>query len=484
MTSYDLCVVGGGPGGLAAAIRGAQRGARVCLVDPGPLGGTCLNRGCIPSRSMGTTARLAGQLRRAESFGIKVSEFQVDLPGVLARKEKILRRIRTSLVAVLSRSQVTWLQGRATLQGPQEVEVQPADGPATGIQAKKIVLATGSRPASIPGVQVDGKGIITSDEILDLDQLPASLVVIGAGVIGCEFASYFSDLGSAVTLIEVADRVLPAEDKMIAEVFQRSLQKRGVTVRTAAKVQRVVAAARGGPTGIPFGHRTTAGEPEAGAEGVKVTLVDGSTLSAEKVLVSTGRTPQLPDGAAALGLKLDRGRVIVDEFLKTNLDSIYAIGDLLGEYQLASTASYEGAIVAENALGGSRGVDYTAVPETIYTEPEIASVGLTEEEAAKSGREVQVSRVNFLGLARAQTLEETEGFVQIVSDRAEGWILGVQMIGPRATDLIAEATLAIQKELSLKDLVETLHAHPTLYESLWEAAAIPLGESIYYAPSR
>jgi len=464
MTSYDLCVMGAGPGGLSAAIRGAQRGAKVCLVDPGPIGGTCLNRGCIPARALGTTARLVAQLRKAQDLGVRLEGgFSVDLRSVLARKERILRRLRAGLVGLLQQNSVAWLQGEGILQGPQEVEVRGLEAPLKGLKAKAIILATGSKPGTFPGCTIDGKTIVTSDEILELDTLPSSFVVIGAGVVGSEFASYFADLGVSVTLVEVASQVLPSEDPQIAQAFSNSLKRRGVKVLTGAKVKAVTR-----------GH----------SGGACVTLTQGEPLTCSLVLVATGRTPQLPKGAQALGLKLEKGYLSVDERLRTQVPSIFGIGDLLGEYQLACTASYEGALAAENSVGDSRKTDYRVVPDAIYTEPEIASVGLTESEATALGLQVRLSRLSFTGFARAQTLEETEGFVQVVADRTTRRLLGVQIIGARATDLIGEAAVSLKAGLTLQDLVETLHGHPTMSESLWEASAMALGQSIYYAVAR
>lgn len=461
MTAYDLCVMGGGPGGLSAAIRAAQRGAQVCLVDPGPLGGTCLNQGCIPARAMGTTARLMAQLRNARSLGVQIEgSFRPDLAAVVVRKERILRRLRAGLEGLIRQQKITWIAGRGVLQGPQELEVHGPGKRSEGIHAKSIILATGSRPSSLPGCPIDGEVVITSDEILELKSLPASLIVVGAGVVGSEFASYFADLGIPVTLVEAADQVLPSEDERISEAFRQSLKKRGVRLLVKAKVKGI----------------TRSSSSEA-----TVTLTDGRTLSSSLVLMATGRKAQLPEGAEQLSLKLEEGRLPVDETLRTKVPSIFAVGDLLGEYQLACTASYEGAVAAENATGGVRKTDYRVVPDAIYTEPEIASVGLTEQEALAEGRSATVTRLSFTGFARAQTFEEMDGFVQVVSDRKDQVLLGIQMIGPRATDLIGEAALGVKHRLTLRDLVETLHGHPTMSESLWEVAAMALGQSIYYA---
>ncbi len=460
MTPFDLCVIGAGPGGLSAAIHGARRGAKVCLVDPGPLGGTCLNRGCIPARTWGTTARLMAQIRKASSFGIRLEgRAQVDLAQVVRRKERILRRLRMALDTLVTQAQVTWAKGEGILQGPQEVEIRIPAKPAQGIRAKAVILATGSRPGALSACPVDGKRVITSDEILDLGTLPRTLLVVGAGVVGSEFASYFADLGVCVTLVEAADRVLPFEEERIAQAFTRSLQSRGVEVLTGTLVQSI------------------APRPDQ----VQVTLGAGANRSADLVLVAAGRKPQLPPGAEGVGIRLEKGTLPVDETLRTKVPSLYAIGDLLGEHQLACTASYEGALAAENALGASRKVEYAVVPEAIYTEPEIASVGLTPLEAKAQGSQVKVSTLSFTGFARAQTLEETQGFVQMVAESKSGRVLGVQMLGARATDLIGEAALCIRHGLTLQQLVQTLHGHPTMSESLWEVAAQALGQSIYYA---
>lgn len=452
--------MGGGPGGLSAAIRGARQGAKVCLIDSGPLGGTCLNRGCIPARALGTTARLMAQLAKSDALGIRCEGIRVEMSQVKARKDRILRRLRTALVGLIERSQVTWLQGEGVLQRKDEVEVLGSGNRSAGLKAKALVLATGSRPSTLPGCPIDGEVVVTSDEILDLDRLPSSLIVIGAGVVGSEFASYFVDLGVSVTLAEAADRVFPAEDPRIAEAFAQSLKRRGVTILTGTKVEEVT---------------------REGAGQAIVTLAGGQRLKGGLVLMAAGRQPQLPKGAEGIGLKLEKGGLPVDDELKTSIPSIFGIGDLLGECQLACTASYEGAVAAENALGGSRRADYSVVPDAIYTEPEIASVGLTEQEARVQGKRVTVSRLSFTGFARAQTLEETEGFVQVVAEQSTGRLVGVQILGARATDLIGEAALAIKQELTLESLVETLHGHPTMSESLWEAAAMALGQSIYYA---
>ena len=460
MDPYDLCVLGAGPGGLSAAVRGAQRGARVCLVDPGPLGGACLNRGCIPARSLGTTARLFAQIRKGETFGIRADRLRLDLAGVLARKERILRRLRAGLSELLARWKVAWLPGEGALQGPQEVEVRCEGKPSQGLRAKSVILATGSRPGALPGCPVDGKAVVSSDELLELKELPASLIVVGAGVIGSEFASYFADLGVPVTLIEAADQPLPSQDRGVAEGFARSLRRRGVTLQTGVSV-----------TGI---SRSSDLQSAVALEG-------GQEVVGQLVLVAAGRVPWLPPGTREQGVRLEEGAVWVDETLRTSVPTIFAVGDLIGGFQLAYTAGYEGALAAENALGAGRPADYRAVPEVIYTEPEIASVGLSEREALAQGSPVRVSRVPLAGFPRALTLEETEGFIQIVSDRTTGRLLGVQILGARATDLIAEAALAIRRGIRLEDLVETIHGHPTMSESLWEAAAAALGRSIYYA---
>lgn len=456
--SYDLCVIGAGPGGFAAATRAAHRGARVALVEAGELGGACLNRGCIPARAIGATAGLAATLRQADRLGIRVDRYEVQWPQVLARKDRIVRRLREGLRQLVQARRIQLVRGRATLRGAGRVAIESSDGPSE-VQAQGIVIATGSRPSPWPSVPCDGRRVLSSDDLLALPSLPKQLVIIGGGVIGCEFASYLAPLGVEVTLLEREPQLLPGHDADVAAALAASLTRAGVRVHTGALVTAVVA-----------GERDVL--VRWGAEG---------RIQAGQALVTVGRAPNTQDlGLEEADVALTaRGFVEVDAQLKTSAPSLYAVGDLLGCYQTAYTASCEGAIAAENALGAGRAVEYTVVPDCVFTMPEIAAVGLTEPQARERGMAVGASRVPWSASGRAMTLEETEGFIKVVYETATQRLVGVQLIGPRATDLIAEAALALKQGMTLPAIVEVLHGHPTLAEALWEASAQPLAQALY-----
>ncbi len=462
-TPFDVCVIGGGPGGFSAATRAAARGARVCLVEARELGGVCLNTGCIPSRAIGTTATVASLVRHSERFGIKVSAPEIVWPDVVARKERIVRRLRDGLTQLAQQRRIQLVAGRAVLQGAGRVVATPPGSTATTVlETKTVIVATGSRPKPWSVAPFDGRRILSSDDLLRAPQLPARLAVIGGGVIGCEFASYLAPLGVEVTVYEQAPQLLPGQDADIAKALEASLTKAGVRVFTGAAVTAV----------------TIAGDI------VTIECQGGLAPLApvDQVLVTVGRQPNTSGiGLEQAGVTLmPAGSVMVDRHLRAAAQTVFAVGDILGRHQTAYTASEEGAVAAENALGALETVDYAVVPDCVFTIPEIATVGLTEVQAREAGHaSVAVSRIPWSVSGRAQTLDETEGFVKVVYDSSDQRLLGVQMIGPRATDLIAEAALALKQQMTLTDLVNVLHAHPTLSELLWEAAAQPLGRALY-----
>ena len=459
-TRYDLCVIGAGPGGFAAATRAAQRGARVALVEARELGGTCLNRGCIPARAIGTTAWLASVVQRSQTLGIRIGQHEVVWPDAVARKDRIVRRLREGLRQLVQARKIDLVAGRAVLAGADRVEVTPvAGGAPTTVDAGAIVLSMGSSPAPLPMAPFDGRQLISSDELLQATALPKRLVVIGGGVIGCEFASYLAPLGVEVTVFEREPQLLPGQDTDLAQALAATFTRLGVRLQTGTSVTAVI----------------------PGASDVVVQWGQGQAVRADQVLVTVGRRPNTREtGVEAVGIVLTpSGHVRVDAQLRTSVPTIFAVGDLLGQHQTAYTASYEGMVAAENVLGGSRAVNYAAVPECIFTLPEIASVGLTETQARAAGNPIGVSRVPWTISGRALTLDETDGFVKIVYHQTTQQVLGVQVMGPRATDLIAEATIVIQRGLALPALVEVLHGHPTLSEGLWEAAAQPLMQALY-----
>ena len=473
-TRYDVCVIGAGPGGFAAATRAAQRGARVCLVEERELGGTCLNRGCIPARAIGTTAWLASVVQRSHTLGIRIGQHEVVWPDALARKDRIVRRLREGLKQLVQARKIELVPGRAALAGAGRVEVTSSlGGAAAVIEAGAIVVSTGSSPAPLPMASFDGRRVISSDELLQAPALPKRLVVIGGGVIGCEFASYLAPLGVEVTVLEREPQLLPGQDADLAQELAATFTRVGVRVHTGALVTAVVPEPPDVVVQWGQGQRLAREEalPRASAQEVR----------ADQVLLTVGRRPNTRGmGLAEAGVTLTpSGHVRVDQQLRTSVPQILAVGDVLGQYQTAYTASYEGTVAAENALGGSRTVDYAAVPECIFTLPEIAAVGMTEAQARTAGHPIGVSRVPWTISGRALTLDETEGFVKVVYHQETQQILGVQMMGPRATDLIAEATVAIQRGLTLQALVDVLHGHPTLAEGLWEASAQPLMQALY-----
>lgn len=462
---YDLCVIGAGPGGFAAATRASQRGARVCLVEAGELGGVCLNTGCIPARAIGTTAWLCSAVRRAKSFGIAIGQHQVIWPDAVARKDRIVRQLRQGLKHLAQVRKIELKVGRATVVGPDpaaggvnRLEVKQADGTATAVEAKAVIVATGSSPSPWPSVAFDGRRILSSDDLLQLPALPRRLTVIGGGVVGCEFASYLAPLGVGVTVLEREPQLLPGQDPDVAQALAAILTRAGAKVMTAVTVSSV----------------TTEG-PEV------IVRWPSGEARADQVLVTVGRRPNTRGiGLEQAGVTLNAGGFIqADPHLKTSAASIWAVGDILGGYQTAYTATYEGTVAAENALGDSRAVDYTVVPDCIFTLPEIATVGLTERQAQEQGFPAAVSRIPWSASGRALTLEETEGFMKVIFDAQTQRLLGVQMIGPRATDLIAESALALKQGLTLSAIIEVLHGHPTLAETLWEASAQPLAQSVY-----
>lgn len=459
-TPYDVCVIGAGPGGFSAATRAAARQARVALVEAKALGGVCLNSGCIPSRAIGTTATVASLVRRSDRFGVKTAgTAEIVWPDAIARKDRIVRRLQDGLAQLATQRHIDVFQGRAVLQGPGRVAISSGGSATTVLETRTIIVATGSRPKAWNVAPFDGRRILSSDDLLRATELPKRLAIIGGGVIGCEFASYLAQLGVEVTVYEMAPQLLSGNDAELAQALANSLTRAGARVITGALVKTV-----------------TAREHD-----VLIQAGEGQETTADQVLVTIGRQPN----TAGLGLEqagvtlTPSGCVNTDKYLRAAAQTIFAVGDVLGRLQTAYTASEEGAVAAENALGAMQTVDESVIPDCIFTIPEIATVGLTEAQARKAGLSVAVSRVPWTACGRAMTLDESDGFMKLVYDTASQKILGAQIIGPRATDLIGEATVAVKRGLTLSDLAATLHAHPTLSEMFWEAAAQPLGRALY-----
>lgn len=451
--TVDLAVLGGGPGGYVAAIRAAQLGMKVALVERDPfLGGTCLHRGCIPTKALLHYAHTFGEMKKAAEYGVLADNLRLDVARMQAKKNDTVTRLARGIDGLIKKNRIRQVTGTGKLIKSGLLEV---DG--TRLEARHIVLATGSSPIVLPGVTVDGKKVFTSDEILQLDRVPASMLVIGAGAVGLEFASIYNRFGTRVEVVEMLPRALPAEDEEISAELTKSFAKQGIKIRTSTKVERI---------------ETTAG-------GVKLTLDNKETLEAEILLLSVGRKPN-SDG---LPVELEGRRVKVDEFCRTSLPGVYAIGDLTPGPQLAHVASAEGILAVEHAAGHEvRPIDYGRIPGATYTHPEVASVGMTEKEALEKGYEVKVGRFPWAALGKAAVIGETEGLVKIVAEARYGELLGVHIMGPSATDLIAEACVALQCEATVEELYRTIHAHPTLSEGIMEAAHGVFGTAIHYIP--
>ncbi len=449
--SYNIAIVGGGPGGYVAAIRASQLGAKVALIERRHLGGTCLNVGCIPTKALLISAETLEVVRKAAEFGIKVAEPEIDFGAVMERKRKVIEQGVAGVTSLLKSNKVDVFNATAKVSKPGVVQLE-GEGVPGEIAANNIIIATGSVPARppIPGMELPG--VLTSNEALSLETLPKSMVIIGGGYIGMEMAAVFQPMGTRIMVVEMLPGILMNTDEELARRYQQIVRQKGVEFNLNSTVKEI----RQGGEGLEVVH--------SGADGEKV-------ATGEVVLVAAGRVP-VTDGidVAALGLTMNKRAISVDETMRTNVPGIWAIGDATGIIQLAHVASYQGHIAVENIMGHQRMADYRAVPGVIFTNPEIASVGLTEAQAKERGIEVQVSKFPLAASGRAQTMGETVGLVKMICESATNQVLGVHIMGARATDLIAEATLIIQMEGLAEDLVATIHAHPTLPEVMHEAA--------------
>lgn len=459
---FDLAVIGAGPGGYPAAFTAAQKGAKVALIEAGELGGTCLNRGCIPSKALIAGAETYHQLQKAEKFGISVKDVSLDYAKLAEHKDAVVKKMRDGLQGLVAANGVTLFKGYARFISPREIKITGQDNKV--IYAERTIIASGSEPRNIPAFPCDHERILDSTSLLALKKLPKSLVIIGGGVIGCEFASLYQTLGVKVTILELLPSIIPTESKSLKEALTKIFEKRGIAIRTGVKV-----------TGI-----------EKTSGGVKVLVENGEAIEAEIALVSVGRKMNSSDiGLDKVGIATEpQGTIPVNNQMQTNVDGIYAIGDLVGKWWLAHVASHQGVVAAKNATGEKAIMHYNAIPAIIFTRPEVASVGLSLEDAQAKGYDVVLGTFPFEALGKAQAAADTEGFAQVVIDKKTHQILGAQVIGHEASSLIAEMTAAIANELTAECIAETIHAHPTIAEAWHEAVLNALGNPINWPPAR
>ena len=467
--SYDVVVIGAGTGGYVAAIRCAQLGKRVAVVEKQKaLGGTCLIWGCIPTKALLEHAHALKVIRDAKEWGVTIPTGTpaIDMNQVQARKDRVVTGLTKGVEFLFKKNKIDWIKGTARLAGKGNVEI--VEGDTQTLVAKEIILATGSSARSVPGIEIEHKRIITSDEAIGLKEVPKTLVIMGSGAVGVEFASIYRRFGSEVTIIELLPRLVPVEDEAISAELEKSFKKQGIKLLTGTKVTRALA----GATGVDIDAQTSDGKIQK--------------LTADVLLVATGRGPVTTGlGAEDAGVKMEKGYIKVDELYRTSVPNVSAIGDVItlgvGVHpQLAHVSSAEGIVVAERIAGQEvRPINYDHVPSCTYCDPEIGSVGLTETEAKQKGYDVRVGSFPFGVLGRAKMAGETEGFVKIVADRKYDEILGIHMIGPRSTELVAEAVLALRLECTVEELIKTIHAHPTFSEAVGEAAHATHGAAIH-----
>ena len=459
-----LVIIGAGPGGYVAAIRAAQLGSGVVLVEKNMLGGTCLNWGCIPTKALLACAEALETIKEADEYGIKVAEPVPDLKAMVERKEKISEQLRKGIAQLLKANKVEFVQGNATLTAANEVKVDTEEGEKV-IETEKVIVATGSEPARLPTFDFDQPAILTSTEGLELTEIPKSMIIVGSGVVGSEFATIYNALGTKVTMVELMPRILPTEDDRVSQQMKRILSKKGIEILTETTIEEMV---------------------EYRPDGVKAKLSTGDVLEADKLLVSIGRSLNSAGlGLEEVGVELGkRSEIVVDDRMQTSVDGIYAIGDVVGGVLLAHVASFEGICAAENAMGEDSVMDYNVVPACIFTEPELASVGLTPSKAEEQGVETRVGRFMFGGLGKALAMGKGQGFIQLVVDSSSDKIIGCQIMSAHASDLIHELALAIQMGITAHQLGKTIHAHPSLAEAVMEAAEAAHNRAIHAAPAR
>lgn len=461
---YDVVIIGGGTGGYVAAIRASQLGLKAAVIEKGKIGGTCLHAGCIPSKALLRSAEVYAQTKNVEKFGVIAPEVGLDFSKVQARKEEITERLFKGVQHLMKKGKIDVYEGKGSILQSSNVLVEMNNDEGEVIlNTKNILIATGSRPRTLPGLEVDAEYVMTSDEALKMETLPSSIIIVGGGVIGIEWASMLVDFGLQVTVIEYADRILPTEDQEVSKEIQRLMKKKGVKIVTSAKVL---------PETLEKGDGVSIKAEHKGKE---------ASFSANKLLVSVGRLPNTEGlSLEKTEIDFDRGFIKTNEFYQTNEPNIYAIGDVIGGLQLAHVASHEGIIAIEHMAGENPvPLDSTLVSKCIYSSPEVASVGLTEEEAKVKGYQIKTGKFSFRAIGKALVFGESDGFVKLVVEEGSNKLLGAHMVGPHVTDMITEVGLARVLNATAMDIAHTIHPHPTLAEAIGEAALAVDGKAIH-----
>ena len=468
---YDLVILGGGTGGYVAAIRASQLGLKTAIVEKGKLGGTCLHQGCIPSKALLRSAEVYATAKRSEDFGVMTSDVSINFGKVQERKNKIIDQLHKGVQHLMKQGKIDVYEGIGRILGPSifspmpgTISVEMNNGEENEMLIpKNVIVATGSRPRTLPGLEIDGEMVISSDEALNLESLPNSIIIVGGGVIGIEWASMLSDFGVEVTVIEYADRIIPTEDKEISKEMQRLMKKKGIKLNTGARIlpETIVK-----DNGVLISAEVKGGLKE---------------FKADKILVSVGRQANTEGiGLSNTDIQVEKGFIVTNEFFQTKESHIYAIGDVVGGLQLAHVASHEGIIAVEHIFGNNPArLDYNLVSRCIYSNPEVSSVGITEDQAIEKGHKVKVGKFSFRAIGKALVFGESDGFVKIIADEVTSDILGVHMIGPHVTDMISEAGLAMVLDATPWEMAHTIHPHPSLSEVIGEAALAVDGKAIH-----
>ena len=456
MSTYDVGIIGGGPGGYVAAIRAAQLGGTVCLIEKGEWGGTCLNRGCIPTKTLFSIAHLAEQIQNTPALNTQGTT--VDYPKALTHKTEVIQKLKGGISQLLKANKIRTLNGNASLTDRNTIAVSKSDGTTEQVNVKNVIIATGSEPAEPAIFEIDETDVLTTTGILNLTELPESLIIVGGGVSGCEFASIFNAFGCKVTVLELLPTILATEDIQVVRHIRLFMKRKGISLHTGAKLTSV----------------------KKSDEGVTAVLESGENLTAQKMLVSIGRRYNTEGiGLDKVGVRTENGKIVVNEQMQTNIPGIYAVGDVASRYLLAHVASAEGKVAAQNCLSETTEMDYQVIPWCVFTLPEIGHAGMTETEATDEGYKVKVGKFPYAASGMALGMGEADGFVKTITDADSGDILGVHIVGVHASTLIHEAAVAIRLGANAKDIAHTVHAHPTLSEMVMESAEAAYDRAVH-----